>query len=319
MPSTALVSAASDGTPGNSDSFVGSISADGRFVAFSSGASNLVANKTNSVSDVFLRDTCAGATAGCTPSTIRVSVASDGTQGIASSGCGAISADGRFVAFCSDASNLVANDTNGAEDVFVRDTCFNVAGCSPSTVRVSVASDGTAGNGWSGNPGISADGRFITFESDATNLVSNDTNGVRDVFVHDTCIGAPSGCVSGTTRVSLASDGAQANNSSEGASLSADGRYISFVSYATNLVATADTHGGTDAFVRDTCAGAPAECVPSTVRASVASDGTQGNQGAISAILTADGQFVVIASYSDNFVLGDTNNCEDIFLGRTGR
>ena len=319
VPSTVLVSAASDGTPGNEDSLGGTVSADGRFVSFSSVANNLVANDTNGVSDVFLRDTCAGAAAGCTPSTVRVSVASDGTQGNVSSACGAISADGRFVAFCSDASNLVANDTNGAADIFVHDTCFNVAGCSPSTVRVSVASDGTAGNAWSGDPGISGDGRFIAFESDATNLVSNDTNGARDVFVHDTCLGASSGCVPGTTRVSVASDGTQANNYSEGSSLSADGRYIAFVSYATNLVAAADTNAGLDVFVRDTCAGAAADCTPSTVRASVASDGTQGNQGGNSAVLSANGQFVVFGSFSDNLVFGDTNGYEDCFLARTGR
>ena len=319
VPSTVEVSVASDGTPGNADSSGGAISADGRFVSFNSSASNLVGNDTNAVWDVFVRDTCAGTPAGCTPSTIRVSVASDATQGNADSGGRAISADGRFIAFSSGASNLVANDTNGAADVFVYDTCFNVAGCSPSTVRVSVASNGTAGNAWSGSPAISADGRFIAFESTATNLVSNDSNAARDVFVHDTCMGASAGCTPTTTRVSVASDGTQTNNYSGSSSLSADGRYVAFASYATNLVADVDTNASVDVFVRDTCAGGPAGCMPSTVRASVASDGTQGNQGSDLPVLSADGQFVVFTSFSDNLVSGDTNGYADIFLARTGR
>src|SRR2546426_1935359 len=123
-----------------------------------------------------------------------------------------ISADGRFVAFDSDASNLVAGDTNGSRDVFVRDTCFGApAGCTPSTTRVSVATDGTQANSPSGIPSVSADGRFVAFISAATNLVPGDTNGFVDIFVRDTCFGAPTGCTPSTIRVSVASDGTQAN------------------------------------------------------------------------------------------------------------
>src|SRR6266478_6649941 len=179
------VSVANDGTEGNFDSFDSVISADGRFVAFDSRASNLAAGDTNGSRDVFLRDTCVGAPAGCTPSTTRVSVASDGSEGNGISDTPSISADGRFVAFAADASNLVAGDTNGAGDVFVRDTCVGVpAGCTPSTTRVSVASDGTQGNaGVFFDLSISADGRFVAFDSNASNLVADDTNGFIDVFL----------------------------------------------------------------------------------------------------------------------------------------
>src|SRR5216683_2703723 len=186
-PSTVRVSVASDGTQGDdtSDSF--SISADGRFVAFESDASNLVAGDTNLATDIFIRDTCLGAT-GCTPSTVRVSVASDGTQTGGGGSRFSISPDGRFVAFESGASNLVVGDTNAASDIFVRDTCLGATGCTPSTVRVSVGA--TFGfpqaNGSSSRAAISSDGRFVAFQSDASNLVAGDTNGVGDVFLAGT-------------------------------------------------------------------------------------------------------------------------------------
>src|SRR6266481_3566753 len=314
------VSVANDGTEGNFDSFDSVISADGRFVAFDSRASNLAAGDTNGSRDVFVRDTCVGAPAGCTPSTTRVSVASDGTQGNAGSGFPlAVSANGRFIAFSSAASNLVAGDTNGATDMFVRDTCFGAsAGCTPSTARVSVASDGTQGNGASVVPTISADGRFVVFRSNAGNLVAGDTNGAGDVFVRDTCLGGPTACTPSTIRVSVASDGTQGNAGVFfDLSISADGRFVAFDSDASNLVA-GDTNGAVDVFVRDTCLGAPAGCTPSTIRVSVASDGTQANNSSITGALSADGRFVAIDSNASNLVAGDTNGFIDVFLARTG-
>ena len=153
----------------------------------------------------------------------RVSVASSGVQGNGRSCCPSISADGRFVAFASEASNLVPGDTNGAWDVFVYDRQTG------EITRVSVASDGAQGNGDSGGPAISADGRFVAFYSSASNLVPGDTNGVEDVFVHDRLTGQ-------TTRVSVASDGAQGNDLSWQPSISADGRFVAFASRASNLV-----------------------------------------------------------------------------------
>src|SRR5213078_1016671 len=123
---------------------------------------------------------------------------------------------------------------NGATDVFVRDRQTGM------TERVSVASDGTQANNASSYPVLSADGRFVAFDSAATDLVAGDTNGVSDVFVHDRQTGT-------TERVSVASDGTEGNAASAGATLSADGRFVAFHSAATNLVA-GDTNGTNDVF-----------------------------------------------------------------------
>ena len=170
---TSRVSIASDGTQGSGgDPVAPSISADGRYVAFSSGASNLVPGDTNGSYDVFVHNLQTGQTR-------RVSIPSDGrTQGNGDSLYPSISADGRFVAFWSRASNLVAGDTNGAPDVFLHDCQTG------QTRRVNIASDGTQGNRGSQFPSISSDGGLVAFQSDASNLVAGDTNGVPDVFVH---------------------------------------------------------------------------------------------------------------------------------------
>jgi Tol biopolymer transport system component len=141
-------------------------------VAFVSRVSNLVSGDTNDTWDVFVHDRQSG-------QTTRVSAASDGAQGNGWSAFPSISADGRYVAFVSRASNLVSGDTNDTWDVFVHDRQ------SGQTTRVSAASDGAQGNGWSAFPSISADGRYVAFVSRASNLVSGDTNDTWDVFVHD--------------------------------------------------------------------------------------------------------------------------------------
>ncbi len=169
---TTRVSVASDGTEGNSVSIRPSISADGRYVAFQSMATNLVSGDTNMYQDVFVHDRQTG-------QTTRVSVASDGTEGNSGSLAPSISADGRYVAFQSQANNLVSGDTGFITDVFIHDRQTGV------TARVSIAFDGTEPNNESFDPSISADGRYVAFESEATNLVSGDTNGTRDIFIHD--------------------------------------------------------------------------------------------------------------------------------------
>ena len=161
--------------------------------------------------------------------TERVSITSDGTQADLGSHKTAVSADGRFVAFNSEATNLVAGDTNGSWHIFVHDRQTG------QTTRVSVASDGTEGNGNSYRPSISADGRFVAFYSRAGNLVEGDTNGAVDVFVHDRQTVT-------TERVSVASDGVQGNYGSGPAFISADGRFVAFTSGASNLV-PGDTNG----------------------------------------------------------------------------
>src|SRR5438477_1766666 len=228
---TERVSVASDGTTEGNDASLGSaLSADGRLVAFQSAATNLVAGDTNGTTDVFVHDRQ-------TDMTARVSVASDGTQANDASSYPALSADGRLVAFQSAATNLVADDTNGATDVFVHDRQTG------TTERVSVASGRSQGNGSNAGPVLSADGRFVAFHGTASNLVGGDTNGATDVFVHDRQTGT-------TERVSVASGGTQGNDSSAGPALSADGLLVAFHSTATNLVA-GDANRAYDVFVHD--------------------------------------------------------------------
>jgi hypothetical protein len=286
---TSRVSIASDGSQGNGQSSGPAISADGRYVAFYSEADNLVSNDTNDSFDIFVHDRQTGQTS-------RASVASNGVQGNMSSQLVSISEDGRYVAFFSNAGNLVSGDDNYEADIFVRD---RQAG---QTSRVSVASDGTQANGLSWASSISADGRFVAFESEADNLVSGDTNAAQDIFVHDRQTGQ-------TARVSVASDGAQANGISSWPSISADGRYIAFESQASNLV-SGDTNATVDIFVHDQATG-------QTTRVSVAWDGRQATSLSASGTassLSGDGRYAAFYSYASNLVSGDTNHVGDAFV-----
>jgi hypothetical protein len=245
-PTTRRVSLAPDGAEANDESHPGAMSHDGRYLAFQSRASNLVPGDTNRANDVFVHDTVTGVTS-------RVSVASDGSQadwGTVTGGP-AISADGRHVAFLSRSTNLAPGATNGAPHVFVHDRATGV------TTHVSVATDGTQGDNQSYHPEISADGRYVTFRSLAMNLVPGDTNNTSDAFVHDRLTGE-------TTRVSVSSTGTQANQEAQGSwaarpRISADGRHVAFVSYASNLV-SGDTNGTYDVFVHDRFTGVTSAC-----------------------------------------------------------
>ncbi len=283
---TTRVSIRTNGVQGNGSSTWPSISADGRFVAFQSKARYLVGGDTNVRSDIFVHDRQAG-------ETTRVSIKSTGRQGNGGSYRPSISADGRFVAFESFATNLVRGDTNGREDVFVHDRQTG------RTTRVSIRSTGRQGNGDSSGPSISADGRFVAFQSEATNLVRGDENGMEDVFVHDRNTGR-------TTRVSVSVSGREGTSSSHTASISADGRFVAFSSYANNLV-HGDTNGKLDIFVHDRQMGA-------TTRVSVSGYGHEGNSSSEHPSLSADGRFVAFSSHASNLVHGDTNGRGDVFV-----
>jgi Tol biopolymer transport system component len=227
---TERVSVDSAGNEGNSLSGSPAISADGRFVAFQSSASNLVTGDTNGWSDIFVHDRQTGITE-------RVSVDSAGNQGNAGSWYPAIRADARYVAFESEATNLVPGDNNGWFDIFVHDRQTGI------TERVSVDSAGNQGNGSSRDPAISADGRYVAFQSCASNLVTGDTNGRADTFVHDRQTGI-------TERVSVDSAGNEGNSFSQEVHVSADGRFVAFASEASNLV-PGDNNGWFDILVHD--------------------------------------------------------------------
>jgi LPXTG-site transpeptidase (sortase) family protein len=234
---TRLVSVSTIGTQGNDISARPSISGDGGYVAFVSTATNLTANDDNgSILDIFVRNLTSS-------STVMASVASNGTQSNGISGDPSISSDGTYVAFSSDGTNLVPGDTNNETDIFVRDMVNG------TTTRVSVSSEGNQGDDYSISPSISPDGRYIAFESNARNLVHNDTNGSRDIFVHDMTTGM-------TTRVSMRTGGIQGNSTSLSSSVSSGGTYVTFTSYSTNL-ATGDSNGFSDIFLNETDRTAP--------------------------------------------------------------
>jgi Tol biopolymer transport system component len=265
------------------------ISGDGRFVVFISGASNLVPGDTNQADDAFVHDRLTGETR-------RVSVSSTGAQAHGGTEIVCISADGRFIAFGSYAANLVGGDTNTASDVFVHDCITG------ETTRVSVDSSGQQANDGSSRPSISADGRYVAFNSVATNLVPGDTNGRQDVFLHDRLTRT-------TTRVSVDSSGIQGDgDSGDGASpsLSSDGRFVAFMSFADNLV-PGDINHADDIFVHDLVTG-------TTEIASVGPTGYEGNSGSLYPSISSDGRYVAFESGSTNFVAGDTNKMTDVFV-----
>jgi Tol biopolymer transport system component len=319
---TTRVSISSSGTEANGTSVTSSnsplsLSADGRWVAYNSAATNLVAGDTNGAPDVFLHDLDTGATT-------RVSVSSSGQQGnadnygrssygaslsadgrfVAKSPNGAsqsvsISGDGRWVAFDSNATNIVSNDRNKTQDVFLFDRVTR------TTQRLSTGLAGKEANGASHmyfcGRTISTDGRYVAFVSVATNLVSGDTNGFGDIFVRDAWTGT-------TQRVSVTSFGLQANGGSQMATLSGDGRFVAFLSYAANLAPPGAPPGLAQIYVHDRLLGTT-EC------ASVSSTGQPGDRQAFfEPALSADGRYVAFSSSATNLVPGDTNGSFDVFV-----
>ena len=206
------------------------VSADGRYVAFASAASNLVDGDTNGEWDVFVYDLQAGTLK-------RVSLTSDGTEANGGSYDPVFSLSGRYVVFYSWADNLASGDNNGTWDVFIHDTQNS------ETRLISKAANGAVGNGDSIYPTISGDGRYVVFGSKADNLVNDDTNEVHDVFLYDLQTGK-------TSRLSRSVGGVQGNGGSFRPTISADGRYVAYYSAASNLV-SGDLNGFTDVFVHE--------------------------------------------------------------------
>lgn len=302
-----IVSVNPTGIPGNSDSYdcgesCTNMSTTGRYVVFYSVADNLVSGDTNGVDDVFIRDMDAGTTQ-------RASLPNLSDQGTLTLEANAtaqepsVNSTGRFVVFHSNASNLVVGDTNSQRDVFLHDTQ------SGETVRVNVpnlADQGTLGteaNGLSERACVSDDGRYVGFRSAADNLVTGDGNGTIDVFVHDRQTGV-------TEVVSEHTDGTPGNGFSRNCQLSSDGMIIAFQSAASSLV-TGDTNGGGDIFVHDRNNG-------TTTRVSVDSIGNEGTVGtflfASNPNISGDGRFVTFWSGYSDLVAGDTNGHSDIFV-----
>jgi Tol biopolymer transport system component len=261
-------------------------------VAFASSAP-LTGINTGSTTQIFLRDRN-------TNVTTMISVNDLGDASAGGSGFPAISGNGRFVAFVSNAPNLVSGDTNNRPDVFVHDTCFAAPGlCTPGTTRVSVATGGVEVVGGMSDfftPSINDDGRFVVFTSSATDLVPNDTNASIDVFIHDR-LASP---VATTTRVSLTTTGAQFFGST--GTVSADGRFVAF-------------EAG-QAFVYDTCFGA-ASCTPGSFVVSRVPGGANANFGAGQPAISGDARYVVFQSPATNLLPGITTAFGHIYRART--
>ena len=284
--STTRLSPGLSGVGGDGDSRTVSISADGRYVAFGSNATNLVNGDGNGVDDIFVADRATG-------TLVRASLDSAGLEADKGSFNPAISANGRFVAFHSLATNLVPNDTNGTIDVFVRDLVDG------TTERVSVDSAGNEVHGDCLYPSISGDGRFVAFQSQATDLVAGDVNGFQDVFVHDRQTGT-------TVLASVDVAGNQGDGNSQAAWISLDGHFVCFDSQATNLVA-GDTNGVNDVFVKD--------LIAATVeRVSVSSAGAEGDHDSFAGSMSADGRYVGFYSAATTLVQPDINQAMDVFL-----
>jgi len=285
----------------NGASLASLLSADGRFVAYSSDASNLVRGDHNRALDVFL-------TRLADHRTTRVSVGQVGESWDRSE-ASSIDADGRVVAFRSYAPNLVFGDWNGRADVFV-----HVRGTARNEL-VNVSTAGTAADGATFRGMLSGDGRYVGFRSRADNLVPDDTNDALDVFVRDRTTG-------NTQRVSVASDGTEADASDfdhgwrvslfmSRPFLSGNGRYAAFTSRAPNLVED-DRNGKADVFVHDLWTGR-------TIRVSLTADGTEADGDSFVAGISADGRVVAFTSLADNLVRGDTNGRRDVFVARLRR
>jgi len=252
--------------PSSKQVFQQDISRDGRYIAFTSRYA-LTPGDTNQASDVYLWDRM-------TSTYERISVATGGGLADGTSERPSISADGRYIAFASAATNLVAGDTNGSVDVFVRDRV------AATTTRVSVSSTGAQVSGISRDPDISDDGTVVAFVSSAFELVPDDANGAADVFVRDLTTGV-------TTRVSVRTGGGEADQPSVSPVLSGDGNVVAFWSAATNLVA-ADSNAVADVFVHIRSSAV-------TERVSVSSTGGEANGYSGGPALSSDGRFVAFA------------------------
>lgn len=269
---TVRVSVDSSGTQANNASQKPVISDNGRYIAFQSSATNLVAGDTNTEDDIFVHDLQTG-------TTVRVSVDSAGNQSNQGSENASITADGGVVVFSSPASNLVAGDGNGTADIFLHELS------SGDTTRISVDSSGNESDNSSNNPFISSTGRYVVFDSYATNLVAGDTNAVADIFLRDLNNDT-------TVRVSVDSSGNQANAASAWARITADGNYVTYGSDASNLVA-GDSNTSSDVFVLNRNTGV-------VERVSVSSSGDEGNNGSFGPLISADGRYVVFWAYATN-------------------
>lgn len=280
-----LVSRSAAGIIGNNDSVNGVLSPDGTRVVFESLASNLVGADTNGARDLFVKTLADGAIT-------RISAAADGTQANGQSGNASFSADGTKVLFESNATNLVSGDTNASYDVFLKDLTTG------AVTRVSVGAGGVQSNGHSFRATFTPDGTGILFESLASNLVANDTNGARDIFLRNLITGV-------VTRVSEGAGGLELNGTSQNAMMA--GNRVVFESAATNAVG-GDLNARRDVFLKDLVTG-------DLIRLSTGR-GAEGNGDSFNVRIAADGERFLFDGTADNLVARDSETQRDVFFGR---
>jgi WD40-like Beta Propeller Repeat len=346
-PATTLVSTSADGiTPGNGDSFNPIISPDGQFVAFVSLATNLVSGITfdGVTPQVYIRATCGGITStACVPTTYLVSTPNV-TLPFTIPGNGAsthpsVSSDGLFVSFTSSATNLGATAPNpaGQQEVFVRSTCVTTISsstnaCAPITSLISTPDGTTPAAGPSGDPAISSDGRFVAFDSTATNL-GVASGGVQEIYVRDTCTGANTinVCTAPSTILVSTLDGTTpANGLSEhpsisqcsGAGTCTTGQFVAFSSLSSNLGLNI-SNGTENVFVRNTCLNiaitVTTPCTTGTTLASQPAGTTPppSDGNSIKPAVSGDGHSVAFISFAHNLVPFPTSGFQDVFLAAT--
>ncbi|MGB7848793.1 MAG: hypothetical protein WBL63_24490 [Candidatus Acidiferrum sp.] len=302
--STRTVSVGADGTAGNSDSHNPAMTLDGRYVAFSSLATNLVENAPSG-RQVYLHDTCIGASGSCKPSTQLVSTDGQGKLSGAEAVLPSIGASGRYVAFLSVSrsqaltpANTVhaaaaATGNSSLRQLFVRDTCTGAMNCTPKTTGV-VLQPTLAEE----TPAISQDGRYVVYVSTQ--------NGISQILLRDTCLGVSRECTPSTRTISAVADRTSGNGDSHNAVMTPDGRYVAFSSAATNLVENAAI--GRQIYLRDTCIGVAGACKPSTVLASIDEEGKLGGTEAILPSLSTSGRFVAFLAVAPSSVAGAVPN-----------
>ncbi|WP_206756009.1 DUF4347 domain-containing protein, partial [Phormidium sp. FACHB-592] len=288
---TTLVSQTSNGNAGNGDSYAPSFFSSNGRVIFASSASDLTINDANDAADVFVYDatTNTNTLVSQRDPALPPSVSGGGSS---STSPNALSADGRYVVFTSAAGNLVPNDNNNAQDVFLRDRTTGI------TTLVSRTSTGSSGNGSSGTPVISSDGRYIAFNSNASNLVVGDNNST-DTFLYDRIIGT-------TTLISRTSTGFTGTNFFYQPAINSDGRYVTFASTASNLVAN-DNNNTTDVFFWD-------RQTSNLTLVSHTTTANTGDQYSSQPTISSDGRYVAFSSAASNLVAGDSNNAQDVFV-----
>ncbi len=318
VASTKTVSVGADGSAGNADSQTVAMTPDGRYVAFSSTATNLVENVPLG-SQVYVRDTCTGASGSCTASTRVVSVDTSGQLSGLAAVLPAISTSGRYVAFVAETpaatttaahaagGNVSLASGNTVRQIFVRDTCAGATNCTPATTRVST--NPAAALIAEEVPAITGDGRYVAY------TISQ--NGNWQVVVSETCTGVASGCTASARTVSVGEDGTTGNAASHNPAMTPDGRYVAFSSAASNLLA--NTPVGRQVYVRDTCTGVSDGCQASTMLVSTDEQGKLSNTEAILPSISATGRYVAFLAVNavQNAAVAPNSGLRQIFVRDT--